>query len=376
MHLAWAVSWLLLASGDPAAIMATVVANLDHAADLRGQFVYRQLVTTSLIRGNGQLSRREKRQYEAFPGEKRTEKKLVSLDGECRRGKITVHYTEPGYKDKGLDIDGDLIRDMTESLVDDKSTRDGIPPSLFPLRRKDLPGYRFTRTGEFDYQGRRTYKIQFEPADRHRCINIGGDDDDCQGPSWAGEAWIDAQELQPARIFTTQAFRIPWGVKVFLGTNIQQSGFAVSYQRLEQNVWFPAGYGTEFRFNALWGYRRTVTLSLESNEFRRTGATSKIDYTPARQQKKASPQARLFRILPKKRLFSFARALLAIPLARQGFLGTLLLAGLQVERVTLDLLDNIFLLHLALKAAQRAFKGLAVLDVDFSQKKLTSLSNH
>jgi len=263
--------------------MAQVVANLDQAADARRQFVYHQRVISSLIRGNGQLSRKEKREYEAFPGEDRTEKKLVSLEGECRRGKSTVLYTEPGYRDKGLDIDGDLIREMTDSLVDDKSTRDGIPPSLFPLRRKDLAGYRFTLKGEFEYQGRRTYKIQFEPAGRHRCINIGGDDDGCQGPSWAGEAWIDAQELQPARIFTTQAFHIPWGVKVFLGTNVQQSGFAVSYQRVDDNVWFPASYGTEFRFNALWGYRRTVTLSLESNQFRRAGAKSKIDYTPARQ---------------------------------------------------------------------------------------------
>ncbi len=279
MHLAWCVSWLILSSGDAAAIMARVVANLDRAAEARRQFVYRQTVTSSLIRGNGQLSRREKREYEAFPAENRTEKKLVSFDGESRRGKNTVHYTESGYKTKNLDIDGDLIRDLTDSLVDDKDTRDGIPPSLFPLRMKDLLQYRFTLKGEFEYQGRRTYKIQFQPAAGHRCVNIGGDDDDCEGASWAGEAWIDAAEFQPARIFTTQAFRIPWGVKVFLGTNVQQSGFSVPYQRLDENVWFPTGYGTEFRLNALWAYRRTMTLSLESSGFRRTGATSQIEYT-------------------------------------------------------------------------------------------------
>ncbi len=72
---------------------------------------------------------------------------------------------------------------------------------------------------------------------------------------------------------------MPWGVKVFLGTNVQQSGFSVTYHRLDENVWFPTGYGTEFRFNALWAYRRTVTLSLESSGFRRTGATSQIEYT-------------------------------------------------------------------------------------------------
>jgi hypothetical protein len=38
-------------------------------------------------------------------------------------------------------------------------------------------------------------------------------------------------------------------------------------------------------------------------------------------------------------------------LARERGLDTLLFAGLQVEGVTLNLLDNVFLLHLALEAA-------------------------
>jgi hypothetical protein len=41
----------------------------------------------------------------------------------------------------------------------------------------------------------------------------------------------------------------------------------------------------------------------------------------------------------------------ASPLARESGLNTLFLAGLQVEGVALDLLDNVFLLHLALEAA-------------------------
>ena len=60
-------------------------------------------------------------------------------------------------------------------------------------------------------------------------------------------------------------------------------------------------------------------------------------------------------------LLDIGTALLAIALAGQSFLCPTLLARLQVERVTLDLFDNIFLLHLALKSTERAFKRFAVL---------------
>ena len=126
-------------------------------------------------------------------------------------------------------------------------------------------------------QGRRAFRILFEPVLKRHCISIGGDDE-CDSPSWKGEAWIDAEDLQPVRIQTQQSFQIPWGVKVFLGTNIQQSGFAITYQRVAENVWFPVSYGTEFRFNVLWGYKRTVTLSLVSTDFQKATAASKIEY--------------------------------------------------------------------------------------------------
>jgi hypothetical protein len=54
-------------------------------------------------------------------------------------------------------------------------------------------------------------------------------------------------------------------------------------------------------------------------------------------------------------------------LARQRFFDALLFARLQVEGVTLDLLDNVFLLHFALEAAQRVLEGLTLLDSDFRQ---------
>ena len=58
-------------------------------------------------------------------------------------------------------------------------------------------------------------------------------------------------------------------------------------------------------------------------------------------------------------------------LARQCFLHTLLLARLQVKGVTLDLLDNVFLLHLALESTQCVFEGLALLKSYFCQLNYT-----
>ena len=66
-------------------------------------------------------------------------------------------------------------------------------------------------------------------------------------------------------------------------------------------------------------------------------------------------------------LFGFHPSFFTIALASEGFFGPPLLTGLQVERVTLDLFDNVFLLHLALEPAERTFERFAVLHNDFCQ---------
>jgi hypothetical protein len=55
----------------------------------------------------------------------------------------------------------------------------------------------------------------------------------------------------------------------------------------------------------------------------------------------------------------------------QGFLDTFFFAGLQVKGVALNLLDNVFLLHLALETSQRVFEGFALLNSDFRQTYYT-----
>src|SRR6266702_2969087 len=58
---------------------------------------------------------------------------------------------------------------------------------------------------------------------------------------------------------------------------------------------------------------------------------------------------------------------LASTLSRQGFLHPALRARLQVERVTLHFLDDVFRLNLALKATKRVFHRFAFLQSNFCQ---------
>ena len=66
-------------------------------------------------------------------------------------------------------------------------------------------------------------------------------------------------------------------------------------------------------------------------------------------------------------LILFFTRFLASSFASKSSFHTLLLAGLQVKGVTLDLLDNVFLLHLALKSAQSILEGLTLLKPYFCQ---------
>jgi hypothetical protein len=59
--------------------------------------------------------------------------------------------------------------------------------------------------------------------------------------------------------------------------------------------------------------------------------------------------------------------LLASALASESRFYALFLARFQVKGVALDLLDNVFLLHFALKAAQSVFEGLTLLQSNFRQ---------
>ncbi len=70
-------------------------------------------------------------------------------------------------------------------------------------------------------------------------------------------------------------------------------------------------------------------------------------------------------------LILFLARLLTRPLASQRCFHAFFLAGLQVKGVTLDLLDDVFLLHLAFEAAQSILEGFTLLKPDFCQNRYT-----
>lgn len=262
---------------DAAAIMAKVAANIEKSTEARRQFVYRQAIRASLIRAGGEVARREGREYTVTPEPTGTDKKLISFQGEYRKGKQMLPYTEPGFKYKDEDIDGELLGELIDELMNDKDSRDGISLSLFPLRTKVLPSYKFSLKGQTVHQGRPTYEILFEPAVKGSCVVIG-EGNVCQDEPWKGEVWIDIEELEPVRIDTSLAFKIPWAVRTFLGTNLRRTGFSITYARVAEGVWFPKTYGTEFSLDVLWFYKRTIALSLENSAFQKTDASSTISY--------------------------------------------------------------------------------------------------
>ena len=63
----------------------------------------------------------------------------------------------------------------------------------------------------------------------------------------------------------------------------------------------------------------------------------------------------------------FFTSFFATTILCQRFLDTFFLAGLQVKGVALDLLDDVFLLHLALETSQPVFEGFSLLNSDFRQ---------
>jgi hypothetical protein len=66
-------------------------------------------------------------------------------------------------------------------------------------------------------------------------------------------------------------------------------------------------------------------------------------------------------------LLRFAALLLARTLTRQRLFGAAPIARLQVVGVLLDILDDIFLLHLPFEATERALNRFTFLNLDFSQ---------
>jgi len=113
-------------------------------------------------------------------------------------------------------------------------------------------------------QERSVYHLGFGPKDQ-------------KDIDWAGEAFIDALDFQPVRVFTKLSRRIPFMVRTLFGTDVPGIGFDVHYQRQADGVWFPISFGTEFRLHVLFFLNRDISISLENSAFEHTHVKSKIE---------------------------------------------------------------------------------------------------
>lgn len=243
------------------AIMARVAENQDRSESLRKEFVYRQHIHILTHKPGGRMMREETADYDVTPMPDGTEKKLTSLTGRYwQKGKYETFSGEPVPQEDSLD--GGLVKDFRNDLADDKS-KDGLGKDLFPLTSEEQKKYAFQLLGEETQDGRRVYHIGFRPKDKDEI-------------TWAGEAYIDASEFEPVRVFTKLSRRIPFMIRTLLGTDVPGIGFNVVYQRQEGGVWFPATFGTEFRIRAVFFINREVSISLDNSGFERTHVKSTI----------------------------------------------------------------------------------------------------
>jgi hypothetical protein len=250
-------------------IMARVAENQSRGLGQRKDWIYHQDQQLRFRRGNGKLAREEHREYAVAPDMKGFKKELTGFQGKYEANGQYVSYDKPGHTYKEMDIDGELIDEMSDEMINDNS-RDGIGNNLFPLTAKEQERYKFKLIGSENYRGRGVYRVAFEPK-RHEHFEENN-------TLWKGEILIDVEEFQPVLISTKLASRIPMAVKLLLGTNIKGLGFSLAYRKFDKDVWFPVSYGGEFQVRAVFFYRRNISISMVNDDFRRTEVSSQVAY--------------------------------------------------------------------------------------------------
>jgi CubicO group peptidase (beta-lactamase class C family) len=243
------------------AIMARVAENQDRSEALRKEYVYKQHIHIVTHKPKGRLMREETADYDMLPMLEGTQKQLRLLTGRYwHKGKYENFEGEPAPEASSLD--GDLIHNFRNDLSNNES-KDGLARDLFPLTTEEQKQYEFNLLGQENVQGRSAYHLAFEPKDKSEI-------------TWAGEAFIDATDFQPIRVFTKLSRRIPFAVRTLLGTDLPGIGFNVVYKRQDEGVWFPASFGTEFRLHVLFFLNRDISISLDNTAFEHTHVQTRM----------------------------------------------------------------------------------------------------
>ncbi|HUI41671.1 MAG TPA: hypothetical protein VL523_06860 [Terriglobia bacterium] len=242
------------------AIMARVASNQDRSDQLRREYVYHQHIRIVTEKTNGTRMREESADYVVTPTPDGTQKDLTLIAGHYRhKGGYLAFQGEPVPQADSLD--GDLIHDFREDLANERS-KDGLAHNLFPLTTSEQRNYAFRLLGQETLRGRTVYHVAFRPKDRNDL-------------TWAGEAYIDAADFQPVRVFTKLSRPIPFLIRTFLA-DLPGIGFDVEYGRQPDGEWFPVSFGTEFRFKLLMFVSRNISISLQNTDFERTHVNHRI----------------------------------------------------------------------------------------------------
>ncbi|MBV9146403.1 MAG: hypothetical protein JO065_10830 [Acidobacteria bacterium] len=248
-------------------IMQRVAVNQDSSEALRRQYVYKQHIHIASRKTNGKLMRDEIADYDVFPSEHGSSKKITQLSGKFWNKQDYVGYTgEPVPNEES--IDGSIVTDFRNDLANEKQSKDGLAVNLFPLNSKQQANYRFKLLGEQTLNGRAVYRVRFEPKEKSDVV-------------WSGEAFIDKQDFQPVTVFTKLGRKVPFVIRTALGTDLPGLGFSVTYKRQPDGVWFPATFGTEFRLRAVFFINRDISVSLVNSDFERTHVDSSVRFAAA-----------------------------------------------------------------------------------------------
>ncbi|MCC6540205.1 MAG: hypothetical protein IT162_21835 [Bryobacterales bacterium] len=243
-------------------MLAGLAASQQRAQAGRARVVYTQVVHAKLLRPNGKVAREETRTYTVTPKPDGFERKLEKLAGWLEhKGRVT-HFSVPEFEHKSLDIDAHLMDELIDEWTGNQSSRDGIDREFFPLTAEHQQRYRYERVG--------SHALTFAPREK-------------KSAGWKGDVVLDPETLSPRRLNSTFAFQIPRAVKVLFGISLRQVGLAVDYDKAIDGLWFPVSAGTEFQWRVLFGYSRTLTLSLKNSDFRLASAESTVKFDPVKE---------------------------------------------------------------------------------------------
>src|SRR5262245_20578196 len=110
-------------------IMARVAENQSKALEYRKDWIYHQKQRLRLLRGNAKIAPEERRDYAVAPDVQGSRRELTSFDGKYETKGQYTSYDKPGQTYKEMDIDGELIDEMSNEMINDNS-RDGIGKNL------------------------------------------------------------------------------------------------------------------------------------------------------------------------------------------------------------------------------------------------------